>query len=160
MHSHNCCYYTSASDYSINLHDNPSTRLDVNVRQALKWPLLRFDVNVHPAVSLIAKAHKCETNNASMMRFALACCEKDGLSAHWTSSSCAGQSKYKWRDLTVSMAGPSKSRDNGTDVREEEIVHVGLGGVSSKFVWENINSFQLHEKHFVMYMVPSSTLLN
>jgi hypothetical protein len=34
----------------------------------------------------------------------------------------------------------SKS-DNGSDERQEEIVHVGLGGVSSKLVWENIDSF-------------------
>jgi hypothetical protein len=39
------------------------------------------------------------------------------------------------------MAGPSASRDNGTDERQEEIIHVGLGGVSSKCVWENIDSF-------------------
>jgi hypothetical protein len=46
----------------------------------MKWSFLRFDVNVRPAVSLISKAHKYETNNTSMMSFALACCEKNGLS--------------------------------------------------------------------------------
>jgi hypothetical protein len=29
--------------------------------------------------------------------------------------------------------------DNGTDRRQEEIIHVGLGGVSNNFVWENID---------------------
>jgi hypothetical protein len=42
-------------------------------------PAVRRNVNVRPAVSLISKAHKYETNIASM-RFALACCEKNGLS--------------------------------------------------------------------------------
>jgi hypothetical protein len=55
-------------------------RFDVNVRRALKWPLLRFEINVHPAISFISKAHIYEMNNADMMRFALACCEKNGLS--------------------------------------------------------------------------------
>jgi hypothetical protein len=61
---------------------NPSKRFDVNVRRAFKWPLLRFDVNVRQGVSLISKAHRYETNNVNMMRFALACCEKNGLSVH------------------------------------------------------------------------------
>jgi hypothetical protein len=79
---------------------NPSTQFVVNVRRAFKWPLLRFDVNVHLAVSLISKAHKYKMNNASMMRFALECCEKEWalclrVNKHWTSSSCAGQSKYR-----------------------------------------------------------------
>jgi hypothetical protein len=56
-------------------------QFDVNERQAFKWHLLQFDVNVRSAVSLISKAHKYETNNASVMRFALAC-EKNGLSVH------------------------------------------------------------------------------
>jgi hypothetical protein len=59
---------------------NPSKWLDVNVRRAFKWPLLRFDVNVCLVMSLISKAHKYETSNANMMRFALACYEKNGLS--------------------------------------------------------------------------------
>jgi hypothetical protein len=61
---------------------NPSNWFDVNVCRAFKWPLLRFEVNVSPAVSLISKAQKYEMNKASMMRFALACCEKNGLSVH------------------------------------------------------------------------------
>jgi hypothetical protein len=51
--------------------------ININIRQAFKWPLLRFDVNVRPAVSLISKAHRYETNNANMTRFALARCEKN-----------------------------------------------------------------------------------
>jgi hypothetical protein len=50
--------------------------------------------------------------------------------------------------------------DNGIDERQEEIVHVGLEGVSIKFVWDIQTHFLLHGKHFVMYMVPSSTLRN
>jgi hypothetical protein len=42
--------------------------------------------------------------------------------------------------------------DNGSDKEQEEIVNVGLGGCPI--------SFLLHEKHFVMYTGPSSTLLN
>jgi hypothetical protein len=41
----------------------------------------------------------------------------------------------------LTMSGLSTCRDNGTDVRQEEIVHVGLGVVSSNLVWENIDSF-------------------
>jgi hypothetical protein len=59
---------------------NPSMRFDVNVCRAFKWPLLRFNVNVCPAISLFSKAHKYETSNANMMRFALACHEKNGIS--------------------------------------------------------------------------------
>jgi hypothetical protein len=44
--------------------------------------------------------------------------------------------------------------DNGTDERQEEIVHIGLGGVFNNFVWENIDSFPASREHFVMYMVP------
>jgi hypothetical protein len=36
------------------------------------------------------------------------------------------------RDLIVTMAGPSTSRDNGTDERREEIVHVGFGGCPAR----------------------------
>jgi hypothetical protein len=39
------------------------------------------------------------------------------------------------------LIGPSTSHDNGTDERKEEIVHIGLGRASSKFVWENMDSF-------------------
>jgi hypothetical protein len=45
------------------------------------------------------------------------------------------------------MSGPSTC-DNGTDIRQEEIVHIGLGGVSSKFVWENIDSFPVSQERF------------
>jgi hypothetical protein len=38
--------------------------------------------------------------------------------------------------------------DNGTDERHEVIVHVGLGGVSSSFVWENIDSFPASQETF------------
>jgi hypothetical protein len=58
---------------------NPSIRFDVNVRWAFKWSLLRFDINICPAISLSSKAHKYESSNANMI-FALACCEKNGLS--------------------------------------------------------------------------------
>jgi hypothetical protein len=59
-----------------------------------------------------------------------------------------------WSQLT--MSGPSTCPDNGTDVRQEEIIHVGLGGVSSNFVWENMDSFptsretvcNVHGPHF------------
>jgi hypothetical protein len=47
--------------------------ININVRRAFKW----FDVNARSAVSLISKAHRYETNNANMMRFALAWCEKN-----------------------------------------------------------------------------------
>jgi hypothetical protein len=40
------------------------------------------------------------------------------------------------------------NNDNGSDKRQEEIVHVGLGGVSSKFVWENIDSFPASRETF------------
>jgi hypothetical protein len=46
------------------------------------------------------------------------------------------------------MSGPSTCRDNGTDVRQEEIIHIGLGGVSSNFVWENIDSFLTSQETF------------
>jgi hypothetical protein len=52
----------------------------------------------------------------------------------------------QWSQLT--MSGPSTCRDNGTDVRQEDIVHVGLGGLSSNFVWENINSFPTSRETF------------
>jgi hypothetical protein len=39
------------------------------------------------------------------------------------------------------MAGPSTSRDNATDERQEEIVPRRIGRVSSKFERENIDSF-------------------
>jgi hypothetical protein len=38
--------------------------------------------------------------------------------------------------------------DNGSDERREEIVRVGLGGVSSKFVWENVDSFPASRETF------------
>jgi hypothetical protein len=37
---------------------------------------------------------------------------------------------------------------NGTDERQEEIVHIGLGGMSSKFVWENVDSFPSSRETF------------
>jgi hypothetical protein len=46
------------------------------------------------------------------------------------------------------MSGPSSCRDDGTDVREEEIVQVGLGGVSNIFVWGNIDSFPASRETF------------
>jgi hypothetical protein len=60
-------------------------------------------------------------------------------------------SKYSWvtsQCSQLTMASPSTSRDNGTDERQEEIVHVGLGGVSSKSVWENIDSFPTSRETF------------
>ncbi|XP_021913223.1 piggyBac transposable element-derived protein 4-like [Zootermopsis nevadensis] len=38
--------------------------------------------------------------------------------------------------------------DNDSEEIQEEIVHVGLGGVSSKFVWENIDSFPASRETF------------
>jgi hypothetical protein len=46
------------------------------------------------------------------------------------------------------MAGPSTSHDDGSDKRQEEIIHIGLGGVSIKFVWENIDSFPTSRETF------------
>jgi hypothetical protein len=54
------------------------------------------------------------------------------------------------------MVGPLTSRDNGTDERQEEIIHVGLGGVSSKFVWENIDSFPTSHETFLILPSYSS----
>jgi hypothetical protein len=36
--------------------------------------------------------------------------------------------------------------DNGSDDQEEENVNVGLGGVSNKFVWQNIGSFRASQE--------------
>jgi hypothetical protein len=47
----------------------------------------------------------------------------------------------------LTMSGTS-CHDNGTDVIEEEIIHVGLGGVSNNFVWENIDSFPTSRETF------------
>jgi hypothetical protein len=44
--------------------------------------------------------------------------------------------------------------DNGNDKRQEEIVHVGLGGVSIKFVWENIDSFPASRETFCSVYGP------
>jgi hypothetical protein len=49
---------------------------------------------------------------------------------------------------------------NGTNERQEEIIHVGLGGVSNNFVWENKDSFPASRETFCNVYVPSSTLLN
>jgi hypothetical protein len=38
--------------------------------------------------------------------------------------------------------------DNATDERQEEIIHVGLGGVSSNFMWENVDSFPASQETF------------
>jgi hypothetical protein len=38
------------------------------------------------------------------------------------------------------MISDSES-ENGSDEQQEENVNVGLGGVASKFVWQNIDSF-------------------
>jgi hypothetical protein len=46
------------------------------------------------------------------------------------------------------MSGPSICRYNGTDVRQEEIVHIQLGGVSNNFVWKNIDSFPTSRETF------------
>jgi hypothetical protein len=51
-----------------------------------------------------------------------------------------------WSELTIS--GPSICHDNGTDVRQEEIIHVGLAGVSKNCVWENIDSFPTSREIF------------
>jgi hypothetical protein len=46
------------------------------------------------------------------------------------------------------MSGPSTCCDNGTDVRQEEIIHIGLGGVSNNFMRENIDSFPASRETF------------
>jgi hypothetical protein len=48
----------------------------------------------------------------------------------------------------LTMSGPSTCCDNGTEIRQEKIVHVGLGGVSNNFVWENIDSFPTSQETF------------
>jgi hypothetical protein len=123
---------------------NPLTRFDVNVRQAFKWPLLQFDVNVCPAVSLISKAHKYETSNANMKRFALACCEKNGLSVRVSinndlppavpvsiSIDAWPHSYHGWPFNEFWYWYWRKTGRNPTR---------RIGKVSSKFVWENIDS--------------------
>jgi hypothetical protein len=39
-------------------------------------------------------------------------------------------------------------RDNGSDEEEEENLNLGLEGVSSKFVWQNIGSFPTSRETF------------
>jgi hypothetical protein len=51
------------------------------------------------------------------------------------------------RELIVTMAGPYTCRDNGTDQRQEEILHVVLGGCPVS-VWENIDSFPTSRETF------------
>jgi hypothetical protein len=52
------------------------------------------------------------------------------------------------RQSQLTVSGLSTCRENGTDVRQEEIVHLGLGGVSSNFIWENIDSFRASREIF------------
>jgi hypothetical protein len=42
---------------------------------------------------------------------------------------------------------------------QQEIINVGLRGVSSKFAWKYIGSYPASREIFVMCMVPSLTLL-
>jgi hypothetical protein len=50
--------------------------------------------------------------------------------------------------------------DNGSDGQEEEIINVGLGRVSDKFVWQIYSHFPHYKEYFVSSMVSSLTLLN
>jgi hypothetical protein len=42
----------------------------------------------------------------------------------------------------------SDESDNGSHEQQEENVNVGLGGVSNKFVWQNIGSFPVSQETF------------
>jgi hypothetical protein len=70
------------------------------------------------------------------------------LSVKFSQLSASKYSCVTSQQSQLTMSGPLACRDNGTDERQEEIVHVGLVEVSSKFVWENMDSFPTSRETF------------
>jgi hypothetical protein len=63
------------------------------------------------------------------------------LSVKFSQLSASKYSCVTSQQSQLTISALSTCCDNGTDTRQEEIVHVALGGVSNNFVWENIDSF-------------------
>jgi hypothetical protein len=69
------------------------------------------------------------------------------LSGKFSQLSASKYSCATSQQSQLTMSGPSACRDNGTDERQEEILHVVLGGCPVS-VWENIDSFLTSQETF------------